>query len=180
MKMSRHWAMPNRETFRIAPIRRLLCRYIKDTDVVVDPFARNAKLATWTNDLNPNTIAQYHMHAEKFCRLLAVHNVVADVVLFDPPYSAHQAKECYEGIGHRLSQREAQVLFAAVKDALDGLLRAGGIAISFGWNSTGFGLLRGYERLETMLVCHGRSHYDTIVVVERKPLVVSPVVGSRP
>lgn len=120
------------------------------------------------------------MHAEHFCAMLAQSGVIADVALFDPPYSSHQAKQCYEGIGHRLSQRESQILFAAVKTALNGLFRAGGIAVSFGWNSTGFGKVRGYERMETMLVCHGRSHYDTIVVVDRKPLAVPPVVGSQP
>ncbi len=100
--------------------------------------------------------------------MLAGKGVVADVVLFDPPYSARQAKECYEGIGHRLSQHESQVMFASVKDELNTLLRAGGIAISFGWNSTGFGKKRGYEQLEVLLVCHGSSHNDTIVTVERK------------
>ncbi len=171
MKISRHWAMPNRDTFTIKPIAELLDRWIKATDVVIDPFAKNARRGTWTNDLNPNTAAQYHMHAEEFCKMLADKGVIADVVPFDPPYSPRQAKECYEGIGHRLSQLESQILFARVKDALDRLLRPGGIAISFGWNSTGFGKVRGYEKLETMLVCHGRSHYDTIVVVERKLLL---------
>jgi hypothetical protein len=169
-KITRHWAMPNRETFSIKPIAELLRRYTHDTDVVVDPFARNAP-ATWTNDLNPDTSAQYHMHAEKFCEMLAEKGVVADVVRFDPPYSSRQIKECYDGIGLRLSQREAQVMFTAVKDVLSRLLRLGGIAISCGWNSTGFGKKRGYERLETRIVCHGSQHHDTIVVVERKTVV---------
>jgi hypothetical protein len=172
MFLSRYWAMPNHETFSIKPIADLLARYIKDTDVVIDPFARDAKIGTWTNDLNPDTKAQYHLTAEDFCTMLARKGVVADVVLNDPPYSTRQIKECYEGIGLRMSQRETQVQFAPVKDGLNRLLRPGGIAISFGWNSTGFGKCRGYERIETMLVCHGSSHYDTIVVVERKPLVV--------
>jgi hypothetical protein len=59
-------------------------------------------------------------------------------------------------------------MFAGVKDALDALLRVGGLAISFGWNSTGFGKTRGYELLEVLLVCHGRCHNDTLVTVERK------------
>jgi hypothetical protein len=160
--------MPSNETFTIKPVADLLHRHIGETDVVVDPFARNAKYGTWTNDLNPETTAQYHLPACEFCEMLAQEGVVADAVLFDPPYSSRQARECYEGIGHRLSQWESQRLFADVKDALSRLLRPGGIAVSFGWNSTGFGKLRGYDRLETMLVCHGRSHHDTIVVVERK------------
>ena len=99
MKISRRWAMPNRDTFTIKPIAELLDRWIKATDVVIDPFAKNAKRGTWTNDLNLNTTAQYHMHAEEFCKMLADKGVIADVVPFDPPYSPRQAKECYEGIG---------------------------------------------------------------------------------
>jgi hypothetical protein len=168
VKISRCWAMPSRETFSIKPIAELLARHIQGSDDVVDPFARNATLGNWTNDINPNTAAKFHLHAEKFCKMLAQKGVTADVVLFDPPYSARQAKECYEGIGHRLSQHESQVLFARVKDSLNELLRIGGLAISFGWNSTGLGKKRGYELLEVLLVCHGRCHNDTIVVVERK------------
>ena len=91
-----------------------------------------------------------------------------------PTDSAEEAqiKECYGGVGLKMSGQESQTMFAPIKDHLNRLLRLGGIAISFGWNSTGFGKCRGFERLETMLVCHGRSHYDTIVCVERKPLVL--------
>ena len=92
MTVTRHWAMPNHETFSIKPIERLLDRYIKDRDVVVDPFARDAKIGTWTNDLNPQTKAQWHLSADKFCEMLLKKGVAADVVLFDPPYSLHQIR----------------------------------------------------------------------------------------
>jgi len=48
------------------------------------------------------------------------------------------------------------------------MLRPGGIAVCCGWNSLGFGLTRGYEMLEILLVTHGGAHNDTIVTVERK------------
>jgi len=48
------------------------------------------------------------------------------------------------------------------------MLKPGGIAICFGWNSMGFGLTRGYELKEILLVTHGAAHNDTIVTVERK------------
>jgi hypothetical protein len=38
----------------------------------------------------------------------------------------------------------------------------------FGWNSSGIGIKRGFELIEVLLVCHGGSHNDTIVTVERK------------
>jgi len=44
----------------------------------------------------------------------------------------------------------------------------GGIAISFGWNSNGFGKKLGFEIIEILIVPHGSSHNDTIVTIERK------------
>jgi hypothetical protein len=171
--ITREWAMPSADTFAIKPIAQLLKRYLKEGDIVIDPFARNSQIGTLTNDLNPNTKAHYHLPAEEFCELLREKGIVADAALYDPPYSPRQIKECYASIGLPVTQQDTQCahLYAAVKDGLDRLLRPGGIAISFGWNSVGFGKKRGYERLETMLVCHGGAHYDTIVVVEEKAAV---------
>jgi hypothetical protein len=45
------------------------------------------------------------------------------------------------------------------------LLRTGGHVLSFGWNTVGMGA--GFERVETLLVCHGGDHNDTICVVDR-------------
>lgn len=59
--ISREFAMPNAETFNILPISRLLDRYLAGFNVVVDPFARNSKRGTFTNDLNPATAATHHM-----------------------------------------------------------------------------------------------------------------------
>jgi hypothetical protein len=59
------------------------------------------------------------------------------------------------------------------------LLRPGGLAICFGWNSVGFGKTWGYERVETMLVYHGGNRNDTIVTVDRKLPPVSQQKESR-
>ena len=42
------------------------------------------------------------------------------------------------------------------------------MVISCGWNSCGFGKKLGFEIVEILLVCHGRTHNDTIVTVEKK------------
>ena len=47
-------------------------------------------------------------------------------------------------------------------------IKIGGYAISFGWNSNGFGKKYGFEKIEILLVAHGMCHNDTIVTVERK------------
>ena len=78
--------MPNPETFKIHPIANLLERYIEKDMIVVDPFARNSKWGTITNDLNKQTNAQYHMEAVLFLDKLIEEKIEVDVVLFDPPY----------------------------------------------------------------------------------------------
>ena len=167
MIYSREFAMPNSETFSLPPVSRLLDRYL--TGVVVDPFARNSQRGTVTNDLNPETTAQFHMTAEEFVQKA----IVADAVLFDPPYSPRQIAEVYQQVGRRCSTEETQNarLYRVVKDGLDRMLKPNGIAICCGWNSMGFGLKRGYEMLEVLLVPHGAAHNDTIVTVERKVVV---------
>ena len=165
--VAREFSMGNAETFSLPPVARLLDRYLAGATTVVDPFARNSKRGTITNDLNPATSAQYHMLAEDFSEQL---QVVADVVLFDPPYSPRQISECYQSIGRAVTAQDTQNarLYKRVKDGLDKMLRPGGIAICCGWNSMGFGLKRGYSMLEILLVPHGAAHNDTIVTVERK------------
>lgn len=166
ISFQRQFAMGNPETFLLPPVWKLLARYINPQDFVVDPFARNAKWGTATNDLNPETDAEYHELAEDFVQ----RDFKADVVLFDPPYSPRQIAECYQHIGRKVKTQDTQNarLYKRVKDGLDRMLKPGGIAICCGWNSMGFGLTRGYTMLEILLVPHGAAHNDTIVTVERK------------
>ena len=168
--MSRDWSMPSADTFTIPAIAKLLDRWLDGRKVIVDPFARNSRRGNITNDLNPKTAAQDHLPADLFAENLVARGVHADAVLLDPPYSPRQIKECYSGIGLNPTQADTQLarLLAAVKDHLAQLMVAGGIAITFGWNSSGFGLARGFELLELLCVCHGGQHNDTIITVERK------------
>ena len=97
--MRRVWAMPNPCTFDIPPIRSLVKSYLHTAKVSVDPFARNKRWATYTNDLSPETSAQWHMDAGDFLQYLNVNNISPDLVLFDPPYSPAKIIECYQSIG---------------------------------------------------------------------------------
>jgi len=108
MKFSREWAMPSHDTFSVSPIGRMVRRYLKDSKVSVDPFARNKRWATFTNDLNPETKAEHHMDAEEFLNMLASKGVKADLVIFDPPYSPRQIAECYKSIGLEVGMKETQ------------------------------------------------------------------------
>lgn len=167
MNFTREFAMPNSETFSLPPVVRLLHRWLTDCPVIVDPFARNSKWGTVTNDLNPDTQAHHHMLAEEFVDTI---QFAANAVLFDPPYSPRQIAEVYQQVGRQCGTEETQNarLYKRVKDGLDKMLKPDGIAICCGWNSMGFGIKRGYEMLEILLISHGGAHNDTIVTVERK------------
>ncbi len=158
--------MPNKWTFQIKPIAQLLARYVGDGRGWIDPFAGVTSPAEFTNDLNPDMPTKYHMDAEKFCQSLPG---PFKGVLFDPPYSYRQIKECYNGIGKNPTQLETSINFyRKVINALYEKIEINGLAICCGWNSIGFGHARGFEIIEILLVCHGQHHNDTIITVEHK------------
>ena len=82
--------MPNKNTFTILPIKQLLHKYCDEGKVIIEPFANKSKWGTIRNDLNPEYDTEYHMDALEF--LKQFENEYADVVLYDPPFSIHQAQ----------------------------------------------------------------------------------------
>jgi hypothetical protein len=168
MIINKSWAIPSHNTFSITPINNLIRRYKEDTSTSVDIFARNNRLATFTNDLNPNTEAEYHLDAIDFVEVLKAQNVKADLILFDPPYSPRQVSECYQSVGKKVTAKDTSAAFYSdIKDAILSICHIGTIVMSFGWNSTGMGAKRGFEQIEILLVNHGGSHNDTICTVEQ-------------
>lgn len=168
MKINRVWAMPNKNTFSIEPIGKLIGKYVGNGKGWIDPFARDSNIAMITNDINPNTTALFHLHALDFIQQLPGNSY--DGVLFDPPYSLRQVKECYDGIGIDMSFDDSKMFPTNVKNLIAHKIKPNGIVICCGWDSVGFGKKRGFELIEILLVCHGGRHNDTIVTVERKTL----------
>lgn len=171
-KLHRHpafshcWAMPNKDTFTIQPIRELLDRYVSDGKGWIDPMAGLHSPAHVTNDLNPDAPTTFHGDAMEFINDLIIQY---RGVLFDPPYSPRQVSEMYKGFGGKATSWDTTMsYYSKLKDAISPVIRIGGVAISFGWNSNGFGIGRGFEIIEILLVKHGGWHNDTIVTVERK------------
>lgn len=170
LQINRAWAMPSKNTFSIKPIHQFTTRYCAGKHVIVDPFARDSSLATITNDLNPNTSATYHLDAVDFLDTMIENKVKADVVLLDPPYSPRQIKECYESFGRKMTQRDAlraeYIMF--LRDRVAKIVKPNGVVLSYGWNSSGMGLKRGWELFDMLVVCHGGDHNDTICIAERR------------
>jgi len=172
---NRCFAMPNKDTFSIKPIKEFVEHWISvgknKNPVIVDPFARNSKYGTLTNDLNPDTDAMYHFKADEFLAMLSEEQVKADVVIYDPPYSPRQISECYSASGIKTTQQDTQSSFyTKIKDRIRPLVKPDGIVLSFGWNSMGVGKKFGaYE--EILMVTHGGAHNDTICVAQRKDTI---------
>ncbi len=146
MIMKRKWAMPNKKTFSIKPIAELIEKY-KTNGLCLDPFP--------------------YPYKEDCLVYLGRFHKDADVVLFDPPYSPRQLKECYDNQGMVLHDTKSSV-WSNWKNVIASKIKVGGLCLSFGWSSQGLGKNRGFEIIEIMLIAHGGNHNDTICVVERK------------
>lgn len=168
MIFNRIWAMPNSDTFDIQPIGEFVKKYLRQSKVSIDPFARNKQWATYTNDLNPSTIAEYHLDALEFLLMLKEQNVKADLVVFDPPYSPTQIKMTYQSIGLDRVYKRGEDGWKKERNIIYQLLDINGVVLSFGWNSNGMGINRSFKLEEILLVPHGAAHNDTICIAERK------------
>jgi len=156
IKIYRQWSMPSKSTFTLAPIRELLER-LRVGNGWADPYAGESKLAEFRNDINGKHDSS--LDAVEFLRSFEDESI--DGLLVDPPYSARQITEVYDGLG------KIKPLTAVYKQAVR-IIKPNGYLVSFGWNSGGGGRSRGFMKEEILLVPHGGNHNDTIVTVERK------------
>jgi len=169
MKITRAWAMPNKDTFSIKPINKLISEYINENHDVADPFS-NGKWwndKTVTNDLDESLDADYHLDALEFLKFMKDGSM--DVILFDPPYSPRQVSECYKKLGKTVNMQTTQSSYwGNMKKEISRILKPNGICLTFGWNSGGIGKKCGMEIEEILMVAHGGWHNDTIVTIDRK------------
>lgn len=164
--IDRIWAMPNKNTFDIKPIRALIEEELND-GLWIDPFANRNTLASVTNDLNQDFDTDYHLDALDFLKLFDSGSV--DGILYDPPYSPRQVSECYHNFGLSITQKETQASFwGNQKREISRIVKLGGTVITFGWNSGGIGEKYGFEIKRILLVPHGGWHNDIICTVETK------------
>lgn len=172
MKINRQWAMPSKNTFQIKPIKKLIEKYVDNKILWIDPFANCNKIATITNDLDPQYQTNFNMDALEFLKQFADKSVFG--VLLDPPYSPRQVSECYKSLGMTVNMQTTQASFwANLKKEIERIVIPGGICISCSWNSGGVGKKYGFEIEEILLVPHGGNHNDTIVTIEIKNIKTS-------
>ena len=168
VKFSRVWAMPNKWTFTIKPIKDLLdeenASGVDKYGFWCDPFGGYYSPADITNDINPELNADFCEDALIF--LKSRDDNEFDGVLFDPPYSTEQCLRRYTP-KHGGTAGRAEY-WAKCKDEIARIVKPNGKVISFGWDSNGCGKKRGFEITRVLLVCHGACHNDTIVTIEQK------------
>ena len=165
IKIERIWAMPNKWTFLIQPIKILLKEEMTQ-GLWVDPFAGMNSPAAITNDLNPDRKTTYHMDALDFLKMFDDESV--DGVLYDPPYSPRQVKECYNSIDGSIQWDGKTNFWSDTKDEVARIVRPGGKVLCFGWNSMGIGMNRSFKMNRVLIIPHGGTRNDTICTVETK------------
>ena len=173
MNIKRQWAMPNKNTFSIKPIKELILKYL-DSPILtaIDPFCNGNRLLknVVTNDLDESKEADFHLDALDFFYKIQSESV--HVVLFDPPYSPRQVSECYKSLGKTVNMQTTQSSYwAKLKKEIARVLTPSGVCITCGWNSGGIGKSLGFDIEEILLVAHGGWHNDTIVTVDRKTYI---------
>lgn len=135
MIISREWAMPNSKTFNIKPIKSIINKYAHG--IIIDPFANDSKIATITNDLNPECDTDYHMDATDFLKIFS--NGSIDTVLYDPPYSPRQVSECYKNLGKSVNTQTTQASYwSRQKEQIGRITKTGGgsnnVFLELRWN----------------------------------------------
>ena len=156
MRIERIWAMPNKWTFTIKPIRELLAEEI--VGLTADPFAGMNSSAQEQNDIVDGRGTGWHIDALSWLKEKRTKHY--DTVLYDPPYSINQARM------YGKKEFSSMKYWADCKNEIARILKPGGKAICFGWNSMGLGKNRGFRLDRVLLVPHGGSKNDTIVTVE--------------
>lgn len=167
IQFERIWAMPNKNTFDVLPIKKLISEEVNLKDFWIDPFANKNKIATVTNDLNLEYDTDFHLDALNFLKNFSDTSV--DGILYDPPYSPRQVSECYKNVGYNVTNDTTKSSFwSNHKKEISRIVKLGGKVITFGWNSGGIGYKYGFEIKRILLVPHGGWHNDTICTVEIK------------
>lgn len=159
--------MPHKYTFKMKPVQALLEKWMLSGTFWVDPFAGHYSPAHSRNDAD-ESVAEATSHADGLEFLKTFEDRSVCGVLFDPPYSVEQALRKYKPIQNGTAGRAEY--WARCKDEIARILDHDGVAICFGWDSTGLGKKRGFELLEVLLLCHGACHNDTIITVEQRIL----------
>ena len=149
MKVYREFAIPNKRTFEILPIKNLLWNHF-GSQLYLDPFP-------------------FESRVDCFDYLDKIDDNSYDFGVLDPPYTRRQVSEHYKKNNGLCSAWDTSSGWTSkVKREMAKKIRIGGKVISFGYNSAGMNQVNGFKIIDILLVNHGGDHYDTICTVSQK------------
>lgn len=165
-----------KDTNEWSPFRRLWATYSMmvqtiegakpQLDLAIDPFARNC---TWafpmTNDVNPNTRANYNLDAEEFLDIAFKGAGRYWIGLLDPPFSDRMSKDKY-GTSNLYASDSGKM--KRIQQRLANLIHTGGYIIKAGYNTNP--PARGWELQEVAIVALGASRNDVLFSVWKKTI----------
>ncbi len=125
-----------------------------------DLFARDCLWADVTNDINPNTKANINLDAELFIK--KTKSNVANLILFDPPFSDRQANDKYSS-SNLYSSDSGKI--SRITNEFCRVLKPGGYVIKLGYNST---KIKHLEIVEIIMINFGASRNDVIITIQKK------------
>lgn len=164
MTIERIFEMPRKWTFQMPKLRAWVEERLEGA--VLNLFGGVTLLtppaggSIVLNDIDPNFGSEYCLDACDLSQWASKEfKSMFDTVVFDPPFSDFQAVKTY---GVKKAQKVSHA-----RDVVEYVLRPGGRVISLGFNSTGMGRNRGFEKEGLLLVNGGGSHNDIIVLSER-------------
>lgn len=169
------WAMPNKATFTIPPIRRFIEKWNTGGEIF-DPFCGDSTIAQHRNDIKISGVDSLEWLKEQ-------PDHCADLFLNDPAYTPRQLKEVYDSIGRSLHDTKASY-WSKLRDEIVRITKPGGVVLSFGYGASHVGKKRGfkmegglivlpcdtvggYEIIDGLMVLHGGNHNATICIAER-------------
>ena len=173
-KINHIFDMPNKNTFKIPNINKLL-KEETQKGIWIDPFANSSNWAHINNELNVDYSTDFHLDALEFLKGIKTQSI--DGVVFDPPYSLEQIKRSYNKIGLSpkdvpfKNNKELIEYHNNVKREIARVLKYNGKAICFGWTHIGIGGISDdihFFMNELRIVKHGGMHHDTLVTIEIK------------
>jgi hypothetical protein len=155
--------MPRKYTFQMPKVRRWVESRLQGR--VLNLFGGVVRLTppqggeVVFNDLNADLLDPGDLNRDA-CDLAQWRDLGAafDTVVFDPPFSAHQAVVSY---GIKKAQRVTHA-----RDVVEFVLKPAGRVLTLGFNSTGMSDSRGFTKQALALINCGGSHNDIILLEE--------------
>ena len=136
---------------------------LTDVEFACDPFARNCRWAEpWTNDINIDTKAKWHLDAEDFLREIDTERFA--IMLLDPPFSDRMSKDKYQSSGNLYASDSAKML--RIQKLAGNLVIPGGFIIKAGYNTNK--PHNCFDLVEVRIVAMGNCRNDVLFSVWQK------------